>query len=69
MRSEMLATPLGGYLETPHSFLSMTKRSQYQIDREDESAGESRGAIRPWRPQVHLRLPVLEDAPLVPAVA
>ena len=33
MRSELLATPLGGYLNTPHNFLSMTKRSQYQIDR------------------------------------
>lgn len=47
MRAELLATPLGGYLETPHNFLSMTKRSQYQIDREDESEGEGRGAIRP----------------------
>jgi len=47
MRSELLATPLGGYISTPHSFLSMTKRSQYQIDREDESEGEGRGAIRP----------------------
>lgn len=27
MRSELLATPLGGYLESPHNFLSMTKRS------------------------------------------
>ncbi len=47
MRSELLATPLGGYVNTPHNFLSMTKRSQYQIDREDESEGEGRGAIRP----------------------
>ena len=47
MRSELMATPLGGYLTSPHSFLAMTKRSQYQIDREDESAGEGRGAIRP----------------------
>ena len=47
MRSELMASPLGGYLETPHNFLSMTKRSQYQIDREDESEGEGRGAIRP----------------------
>ena len=47
MRAELLATPLGGYLNTPHHFLSMTKRSQYQIDREDESEGEGRGAIRP----------------------
>jgi chlorite dismutase len=54
MRSELLATPLGGYLETPHNFLAMTKRSQYQIDRDDEgseskaeSEGAGRGAIRP----------------------
>jgi len=47
MRSELLATPLGGYLEIPHHYLSMTKRSQYQIDREDESESEGRGAIRP----------------------
>ena len=47
MRAELLRTPLGGYLTTPHSFLAMTKRSQYQIDRPDESEGEGRGAIRP----------------------
>jgi chlorite dismutase len=47
MRSELMATPLGGYLTTPHNFLAMTKRSQYQIDREEESEGEGRGAIRP----------------------
>jgi chlorite dismutase len=47
MRSELLRTPLGGYLDSPHNFLAMTKRSQYQIDRIDESEGEGRGAIRP----------------------
>ena len=47
MRSELLRTPLGGYLDSPHNFLAMTKRSQYQIDRVDESEGEGRGAIRP----------------------
>lgn len=47
MRSELLATPLGGYIEAPHHFLAMTKRSQYQIGREEESEGEGRGAIRP----------------------
>jgi len=47
MRSELMATPLGGYLLSPHNFLAMTKRSQYQIDRPDESEGEGRGAIRP----------------------
>ena len=47
MRAELLRTPLGGYLSTPHNFLAMTKRSQYQIGRPDESEGEGRGAIRP----------------------
>jgi chlorite dismutase len=47
MRSELMGTALGGYLESPHNFLAMTKRSQYQIGREDESEGEGRGAIRP----------------------
>jgi chlorite dismutase len=47
MRSELMATPLGGYLNVPHNFLAMTKRSQYSIDREEESEGEGRGAIRP----------------------
>ena len=47
MRSELLSTPLGGYLSTPHNFLAMTKRSQYQIDREDESDDQGRGAVRP----------------------
>ena len=33
MRSQLMSTPLGGYLTTPHNFLSETKRSQYQIGR------------------------------------
>ena len=55
MRSELMGTPLGGYLSTPHNFLAMTKRSQYQIGREDESEGEGRGAIRPGGPIPQLR--------------
>ena len=47
MRADLLNTPLGGYIESPHHFLAMTKRSQYQIGREEESEGEGRGAIRP----------------------
>jgi chlorite dismutase len=47
MRSELMGTALGGYLQSPHNFLAMTKRSQYSIDRVDESEGEGRGAIRP----------------------
>ena len=47
MRAELLATPLGGYLETPYSYLSMTKRSQYLIGHEHEGQADSRGFLRP----------------------
>lgn len=47
MTAELLATPLGGYLETAHSFLAMTKRSPYLIGHEHEGQHDSRGAIRP----------------------
>ncbi len=47
MRSELMSTPLGGYLETPHNFLAMTKRSQYQIGHEYEGENDARGNIRP----------------------
>lgn len=71
MRSELLATSLGGWLTSPHNFLAMTKRSQYQIDRPDESEGESRGAIRPggqkyifiypfWKTRPWYLLPMIE---------
>jgi chlorite dismutase len=71
MRAELLRSPLGGYLTTPHNFLAMTRRSQYQIDREDESEGEGRGAIRPggqkyifiypfWKTRPWYRLPAEE---------
>jgi chlorite dismutase len=71
MRSELLRTPLGGYLNSPHNFLAMTKRSQYQIGRPDESEGEGRGAIRPggqkyifiypfWKTRPWYLLPITE---------
>lgn len=31
MQVELMGTRLGSYLETPHSYLAMTRRSQYQI--------------------------------------
>jgi chlorite dismutase len=46
MTSELLATRLGGYLQTSYSYLAMTKRSQYQIGPEHE-AYDLRGAIKP----------------------
>jgi chlorite dismutase len=47
MRAELLGTGLGGYLETPYSYLSMTKRSQYLIGHEHEGQADSRGFLRP----------------------
>ena len=47
MTAELMASPLGGYLEMPHSFLSMTKRSQYLIGHEHEGQSDSRGFLRP----------------------
>ncbi len=47
MTAELLRTPLGGYLESPHNFLAMTKRSQYLIGHEHEGQHDSRGALRP----------------------
>ncbi len=47
MRAELLRSPLGGYLETPYSYLSMTKRSQYLIGHEHEGQADSRGFLRP----------------------
>src|SRR5271154_66012 len=43
MMSELMATPLGSYLTTPHSLLSMTKRSQYLIGHEHDGQADSRG--------------------------
>jgi chlorite dismutase len=47
MTAELLATPLGGYLTTAYSYLSMTKRSQYLIGHEHEGQADSRGFLRP----------------------
>jgi chlorite dismutase len=47
MTAELLATPLGGYLQTTYSYLAQTKRSQYLIGHEHEGQTDSRGAIRP----------------------
>jgi len=47
MTADLMATPMGGYLQTAYSFLSMTKRSQYLIGHEHEGQHDSRGSIRP----------------------
>lgn len=71
MTADLLATQLGGYLETAHSFLAMTKRSQYLIGHEHEGQHDSRGAIRPggqkyvfiypfWKTRAWYLLPIEE---------
>jgi chlorite dismutase len=47
MTAEMLATRLGAYIETPHNFIAMTKRSQYLIGHEHEGQTDSRGTLCP----------------------
>jgi chlorite dismutase len=47
MMAELMASPLGGYLEIANNYISMTKRSQYLIGHEHEGQHDSRGAIRP----------------------
>ena len=41
MQAELQATQLGGYLTITHSFLSMTRRSQYRMGRDAEHHGHS----------------------------
>ena len=57
MTSELMATPLGGYLETAFSYLAMTKRSQYLIGHEHEGQADSRGLLRPGRRNMSLSIP------------
>ena len=46
MAADVLATRLGGYLETPFSYLSMTRQSAYVIDEEPQTS-MLRGVVRP----------------------
>jgi len=45
--SDLMKTQLGGYLELTHSFLGMTKRSQYLIGKEQDDHPALRGYIKP----------------------
>ena len=65
MTAELLASPLGGYLQTPHNFLAMTKRSQYLIGHEHERSARFAWEHPAGRAEVHLHLSLLEDARVV----
>jgi chlorite dismutase len=47
MMAELMATPMGGYLEVTYNYVAMTKRSQYLLGHEHEGQTDSRGFIRP----------------------
>jgi len=47
MSACLLATGLGQYLTTPHSFLAMTKRSIYLMGHKHPGQTDSRGVIKP----------------------
>ncbi len=47
MNACLMATPLGGYLDTPYSYLAMTKRSTYIIEHQHEGQADSRGFLLP----------------------
>ncbi len=47
MSACLLATGLGQYLTTPHSFLAMTRRSTYIIEHQHEGQQDSRGFLLP----------------------
>jgi chlorite dismutase len=45
--SDMMKTSMGAYLSMTHSFLAMTRRSEYLIGHEDSNPAPLRGYIRP----------------------
>ena len=46
MAADVLRTRMGGYLTTPYSYLSMTQRSEYLLNEQEETPF-LRGAVRP----------------------
>src|SRR6478609_5298709 len=48
LQSAILRTPLGAHLETPYSYLAMTRRSQY-VDKHVHEDGEAEGEGRRTR--------------------
>jgi chlorite dismutase len=47
MSAELLATALGAYLRTSHSYLAITKRSQYRIAHEHQRHYDTAGVVQP----------------------
>jgi chlorite dismutase len=49
LQSALLNTPMGAHLDTPYSYLAMTKRSQY-VDRHEHADGDGEGRRTRIRP-------------------
>jgi chlorite dismutase len=49
LQSALLHTPMGAYLDTPYSYLAMTRRSQY-VDRHEHADGDGEGRRTRVRP-------------------
>ena len=65
LQSAVLATTLGGHLETPYSYLAMTRRSQY-VDKHVHDDGEGEGrrtTIRPTNRKYLFVYPMVKRRP------
>ena len=49
MSAKLFSTGLGQFVQSPYSYLSMTKRSIYLAEHEHEGQTDSRGTLRPGR--------------------
>ena len=59
MTSELLATPLGGWLRQPYAYLAQSRRSVY-VDKLDPEHSESRARVQPGRYQYALVYPFVK---------
>jgi chlorite dismutase len=65
LQAAMLRSPMGAHLETPYSFLAMTKRSQY-VDRHVHADGEGEGRrtrVKPTGRQYLFVYPMVKKRP------
>jgi chlorite dismutase len=60
MSADLLHTSLGGYVETTHAYLGMTKRSQYVISPDSQQHRAFRGGIVPGESQYLFVMPLVK---------
>src|SRR5438105_953706 len=65
LQAAVLRSPMGAHLETPYSYLAMTRRSQY-VDRHEHADGEGEGRrtrVRPTGRQYLFVYPMVKKRP------